>query len=510
MRATLLACAAGLLFSVCAASQPAPTLRVRRDVHSLDPNGPEIAALKRGVAAMKARAATDPTSWAYQGAIHGTDTPGNAAGWNSCQHGSFFFLSWHRMYLHFFERILRSASGDPTLTLPYWNYSKPGQNSLPVPLRRPATLENPLFEPARDAAANGGATFPSSATGSSRAMSLTRFSSAVSASRGFGGRIVSQPVHFSSAHGAIESQPHDNVHVLVGGDAGLMSDPNFAALDPVFWLHHCNIDRLWESWVARGGGRSNPTGDTAWMNTEFTFFDENRNQVRMKGSEIVNAAKQLGYGYDALEAPSSPQAVPESAPQPERMTTPKTLVTRDRKTLLEESTEVSLSLPKKALEPSGPESIGGRAVVLHIEGLKSTASSGGYWEVYLNVPKGARPDPDGPHFIGTIAFFGRKHAHDPGAPSTQDFEVTEVVERLRREKKLEDGKLNLSFVRRTIDAGAAVPAPGPAPALPKPESKKKGAKPPKEPKPAAAAKPAPKAGKILGEPQFTKIRVEIL
>ncbi|MGH7262080.1 MAG: tyrosinase family protein [Nitrospiraceae bacterium] len=39
--------------------------------------------------------------------------------WNTCQHGSYFFLSWHRMYLYYFERILREASRDPNFALPY-------------------------------------------------------------------------------------------------------------------------------------------------------------------------------------------------------------------------------------------------------------------------------------------------------------------------------------------------------------------------------------------------------
>ena len=33
------------------------------------------------------------------------------------------FLTWHRMYLYYFERVLRQSAGDPTLTLPYWDYA---------------------------------------------------------------------------------------------------------------------------------------------------------------------------------------------------------------------------------------------------------------------------------------------------------------------------------------------------------------------------------------------------
>ncbi len=59
--------------------------------------------------------------------------------------------------------------------------------------------------------------------------------------------------------GFLEHSPHDNVHGDIGGALnnvfnnrlaqGLMSNPCTAALDPIFWLHHANIDRLWEVWL---------------------------------------------------------------------------------------------------------------------------------------------------------------------------------------------------------------------------------------------------------------------
>jgi tyrosinase len=42
---------------------------------------------------------------------------------------------------------------------------------------------------------------------------------------------------------------HDNIHVLVGGD-GHMSDPAVAAFDPIFFLHHANVDRMIALWSA--------------------------------------------------------------------------------------------------------------------------------------------------------------------------------------------------------------------------------------------------------------------
>ncbi|EGO02352.1 hypothetical protein SERLA73DRAFT_71478 [Serpula lacrymans var. lacrymans S7.3] len=47
-------------------------------------------------------------------------------------------------------------------------------------------------------------------------------------------------------HGSLEGV-HDTVHSLVGGN-GHMSDPDYAAFDPIFFLHHSNVDRLFALW----------------------------------------------------------------------------------------------------------------------------------------------------------------------------------------------------------------------------------------------------------------------
>lgn len=92
---------------------------VRKNVYSL--TAAEITSIKTGVTAMKALPYTNKTSWLYQAAIHGTTLPDNLPSWNTCHQAgaSFFFLAWHRMYVYFFERILRAKSGNANLTLPY-------------------------------------------------------------------------------------------------------------------------------------------------------------------------------------------------------------------------------------------------------------------------------------------------------------------------------------------------------------------------------------------------------
>jgi hypothetical protein len=254
----------------------------------------------------RSRPSTDPTSWIYQANMHSTvDSPALTA-WNGCQHGSFYFFSWHRMYLYYFERILRKASGDPNLALPYWNYtddlnlSDPDRRQLPLAFRQPAVSSNPLFVSQRNPAMNNGTGFlPPGDVDYSHAFACTNFEapggSMCSSSFGFGGGKIPQPAHFSGNYGALEQTPHNVVHVDVGG---WMADPDFAARDPIFFLHHANVDRLWNHWLARGGGRQDPTSDQVWMNTMFTFFDENGQQVQLSGKNILDTVSQLNYCYD--------------------------------------------------------------------------------------------------------------------------------------------------------------------------------------------------------------------
>src|SRR5580700_11052328 len=74
----------------------------------------------KAVGEMSGRPAKDPTSWRFQAGVHGynkTTDPFVKSGpipsasevskfWSKCQHGSWFFLPWHRLYLGFFEEIV--------------------------------------------------------------------------------------------------------------------------------------------------------------------------------------------------------------------------------------------------------------------------------------------------------------------------------------------------------------------------------------------------------------------
>src|ERR1700742_2170225 len=107
---------------------------VRKDVGGMTGATPALVSYGNAINAMKALPSHDPLSWAYQAAIHGTTLPPPALpAWDTCEHGTLEFLSWHRMYLYWFERIIRKKSGDPNFALPFWNYESASQRHLPPP-----------------------------------------------------------------------------------------------------------------------------------------------------------------------------------------------------------------------------------------------------------------------------------------------------------------------------------------------------------------------------------------
>jgi hypothetical protein len=182
--------------------------------------------------------------------------------WDQCQHQTWYFLPWHRMYLGYFERMLRAAivaaGGPEDWALPYWDYSKSAeQRLLPTPFRNP-TLEdgsrNPLYVEARNPLANAGEQILDEEDVRLDALDVASFfvPSDETGTSFAGPQTPSQ--HFGQlGSGALESAPHNLVHVQVGLPDGWMLDPSLAALDPIFWLHHANIDRLWEVWLQRAG-----------------------------------------------------------------------------------------------------------------------------------------------------------------------------------------------------------------------------------------------------------------
>jgi len=419
------------------------------------------------VADMQSRSTNDPTSWTFQAAIHGSyNPPPPGASWNQCQHASWYFLSWHRMYLYWFERIVRATviklKGPPhkDWALPYWNYSKGfPSNTLPPAFRQPTLpggATNPLFVPDPDRntfpapGINGGAQVPPSATSFATAFADTNFTPLPYP--GFGGG-QSPPVHFGSATGDLENVPHNVIHVLVGG-SGLMGDPNRAALDPIFWLHHANIDRLWSHWLEQGGGRADPS-DPSWLTSLFTFYDEHGSTVSMKSQDVLDTVTQLDYRYEDEPPPAVFPPIWFESRRMRPLPEPEVLVESDRPIELFGPARVSLVVPQarwRLLEELDPAQDAKPTIQLWVEGIEYTENPGVIYEIFLNLPEHATEEDRYLYQVGFVTFFGAGHQHHDGMAHgeeshgmTEVFNLTNLVMRLKEDAKFEQRTLDFSF-----------------------------------------------------------------
>ncbi|KAH0642706.1 hypothetical protein KY289_033680 [Solanum tuberosum] len=113
--------------------------------------------------------------------------------------------------------------------------------------------------------------------------------------------------------GTIETIPHIPVHIWAGtvrdvnapnGKPKYGEDMgNFysAGLDPVFYCHHGNVDRMWNEWKALGGKRKDLT-QPDWLNSKFFFYDESGNPFKVKVRDCLDT-KKMGYAYEPMPTP---------------------------------------------------------------------------------------------------------------------------------------------------------------------------------------------------------------
>jgi len=352
---------------------------VRRDVGRMDGTDPILLAYRRAIAAMQALPNTNPLSWAYQAAIHWTTLPGMMTAWDSCEHGTDFFWSWHRMYLYWFERIIRKMSGEPCWALPYWDWAPGTQFQLPAPFRE---ASSELYTVNRDPNINSGA-----GSLNPGAVSVTgAFSS----------------TNFLTANNIIQG-PHGSVHVEVGG---WMRDVSTAAQDPIFYLHHSNVDRLWNLWLAQGAGRGDPLANSAWRTKQYTFFDENGSQVTMSACQILRAAQQLNYVYECEPSQIKPvcRFIP---PIWEYLTQVVSAIAIPRIELKSEPVSFPIELRELRTRLEARLKNQDETVFLELAEVEADNQPGAVWEVYAGLAKaGAQPDYRSPSYIGSLSLFG--------------------------------------------------------------------------------------------------------
>jgi len=418
------------------------------------------------VGVMQSRAASDPTSWAFQAAIHGTLAANPLSGQNQCQHATWFFVSWHRMFVYYFERIVRAAvieSGGPTdWALPYWNYELGGPSAaIPAAFRSPtnAGQRNPLYVSQRANGINAGHALPPQVTSSVHALSRSVF---IGAAEFGGGRTGVLFQHFQGPTGQLEATPHNAVHGTVGGTTGWMNDPDQAAQDPIFWLHHANIDRLWALWARHG--HADPS-EAQWTQQSFSFFDEHGQAVSITAAHVLDTVADLSYTYDQFVGSPPPPKPSSAAPAgvpPSRLAAQMSSSLQHEPELVGalstpveltgDTAQASIELDPRAAAAAlqaHPES-GAPRVLLEIQNIDAEEIPGTVYGVYVNLPPDATSQQQDAHHVGTLSFFGVKRAQDPRGDEqahglSLTYEITELVASERAAGEWNDSSLTLTF-----------------------------------------------------------------
>lgn len=289
-------------------------LYIRKNAHSPEAEA-DLQALDQALKKMRALGCADPRSWYYQGATHAIpatipngDNPLCPSytqisqlkwGWNTCTHldgSEIHFLVWHRLYIQHFESIVRTLSGKADFALPYWDYTNPANRVLPAALRDSASS---LYAEARLPSLNDGKNIS------------PEMDEALDTTTLFQNQV------FAVFNSQIDAAPHGAMHLYIGGQTdkltmwnpiyrketnGLMALVPSAGFDPVFWLHHANIDYLWQTWENSANGVRPTLAELQAVPWPYQFHDGTGKRHEYTIPEAYKTAFNPNYVYDQLRS----------------------------------------------------------------------------------------------------------------------------------------------------------------------------------------------------------------
>jgi tyrosinase len=427
------------------------------------------------VKAMKALSPRDGRSWTFQWYIHATPIAtaqaitavfGNTTGpardlaaiaWYTCQahlgQPEDYFLPWHRLYVSFLEEIVRSITGHHEFTLPYWDYTNSTSNAIPVEFQNRFAKDprfSVLYVKNRNtddgrmfADVNAGEPLNKYFTGAENFLTLPDLGQS----------------NYSLFCSELDANLHGDIHVFTG-DSNNMGRVPTAARDPIFWLHHCNIDRIWAAWNANGGTNPTQTNGKNWSDTKFTFVNASGAAVEIAISAMADPSA-LPYRYDEL--PGVPPALrvaaggvptttmlllrsvtPRVAPATSA-TAPATSAAVPAPLALGAATQtVRLvpTAPQNSLMAAAPKLQRGTLsrLILTLKDLRAATDPNTVYRVYLDLPPNADKEVAEQHYVGLLNFFGAATATEHATPAgkTTHFDVTAVVGRLNLKNALQN------------------------------------------------------------------------
>lgn len=243
-------------------------------------------------------------------------------------HWSWYFLPWHRGYIYFLERILGNIlntnfgwNGN-AFAYPYWDWSN-HQEMPNTKLRQQAGLASPLFgydltqedmvtadnldfdnlalydgnrkpsitQPTMDPSNEVSADSKQHISETKWYMSGDYINAILQAPfEIFGGKSVTDR---NTGQGLMEQGPHNNGHDWVGtryGSNRNMGTLRYAANDPIFFMHHGNIDRIFSLY-----NQPMPDVNGPWGQQEYTYVDIDGSPVKVTVKDIMTKMTNVKY-----------------------------------------------------------------------------------------------------------------------------------------------------------------------------------------------------------------------
>jgi tyrosinase len=209
----------------------------------------------------------------------------------------------------------------------------------------------------------------------------------------------------------LEGFPHNKVHNFIGGVGptqapyGNMTN-NLSPVDPVFFLHHSNMDRLWDVWTRkqiRLGRKYLPTGeDLKTFESEPFLFFVNREGVTVNGKagDYVSTAKPFDYDYEPGSGEDVVTAAKVAQLKSHPMLSLKGVVTGNASTLA-----VPRDVVRNHLSGAEP-CLMAEVTVKRPSGSSPTRE----FDVIVGAPENVtHVEPGSPYYAGTMALFGHMH-----------------------------------------------------------------------------------------------------
>jgi tyrosinase len=368
------------------------------------------------------------------------------------------------MYLRQFEKIICQLIDQPQWRLPYWDYTS-GTLEMPEEFLNPANKKNPLWAQ-RDS--SGVSTDDVGPDAQHPIWVADAFASANSID--FGSTSITTPEnHAQGGHNGALERMHNLVHGDVGGT---MADPRTAAADPIFWLHHANIDRIWEMWLKVPRNHANPT-DPTWLNTHWEFPDP-AGRATLYVRDVLDT-RNLDYVYDEIDPPQLPdQTVQvrenidllrpelrdltfEARHEPELIGASRGEVSLDADATHEISAqpphrwrlsdlEGVRALPDDFDIATVPiELTEGRRVLLKLDTVTGTNAAVSVFGIYIDLPEGETPEAHPELKAGAFSTFGVESATEHGGGISEIFDITSIARRLEADGRWRRGNINVTF-----------------------------------------------------------------